>query len=266
MSNVIATIPAYLYASEPVYSHVHVWGSWAADETSETHTRRCSVEGCTVVTETLRHSWNNGVESKIPTCADAGEMKFTCGDCGAVKTEQIPSSGHTWGDWEINKLDELNSHIRYCLCQESQTEPHNFVDHQCVCGAKDKITVTIMNGDVPLKTVEADNVTGVTIEDIPAPEKPKGYVFAGWYTDEGLLVTDGMMFVEDLVLNPVYFSGDADGDGKIEKDDVSTLVQYMVGIDNTNVEDPMALDINGDEKITIVDSIILMLQIAGKNP
>ena len=29
-------------------------------------------------------------------------------------------------EWVINKLDEANTHIRYCICNESQTAPHNF--------------------------------------------------------------------------------------------------------------------------------------------
>ena len=265
MSNVTSKMPAYLYASEPVYSHVHIWGPWVSDDSSDTHTRRCSAQGCTVLTETLRHTWDNGLQSKAPTCTEPGEMKYTCRDCGAVKVEPIAPTTHVWGDWEINKLDELNTHIRYCSCNESQTEPHVFVDHQCVCGAKDKITVTIMNCDTVITTVEADNVTGVKVEDVPAPEKPKGYVFAGWQTDEGILVEDGMMFVENLVLNPEYFSGDADGDGKIEKDDASTILQYIVGVDKTNVEDQAALDVNKDGKVSVVDSIALLLQIVNQN-
>jgi hypothetical protein len=35
---------------------------------------------------------------------------------------------HAYGDWVVNKQDEANTHIRYCICGESQPAPHVFGD------------------------------------------------------------------------------------------------------------------------------------------
>lgn len=47
------------------------------------------------------HTWNAGVVTKEPTCTEAGVKTYTCTTCGATKTEEIPATGHTWGDYEI---------------------------------------------------------------------------------------------------------------------------------------------------------------------
>ena len=163
--------------------HEHIWSEWTPDG-DENHKRTCSAEDCPVITETAPHAWDNGVETQAPTCTEAGVKTFTCSDCKATKTEDIPAldhdwgewkhlddnshvrdckrncgvsqeikghewgdptpvdgtnhkttcdickgeltEKHTWGDWEINQQDEANTHIRFCICNESQTAPHNF--------------------------------------------------------------------------------------------------------------------------------------------
>ena len=166
-------------------THEHVWGEWTPDG-EENHKRTCSADGCTVITETAPHNWVNGVETEAPTCTETGVRTFTCSDCKATKTEDIPALDHDWGDWKhlddnshvrdckrncgvaqeleghewgdptpvdgtnhkttcgicngeligehvwgdwgINQQDEANTHIRYCICNENQTAPHNFDD------------------------------------------------------------------------------------------------------------------------------------------
>ena len=45
------------------------------------------------------HTWNEGVETTAPTCADAGEMTYTCTVCNSTKTEAIAATGlHTAGE------------------------------------------------------------------------------------------------------------------------------------------------------------------------
>ena len=59
------------------------------------HCSRCDYkEGFTVI-PALGHSYNDG-EITIPsTCENAGEMTYTCGTCGDIKTETIDALGHT---------------------------------------------------------------------------------------------------------------------------------------------------------------------------
>ena len=44
------------------------------------------------------HTWDEGVQTKAPTCEEKGEMLYTCTDaeCGATKTEEIAALGHAW--------------------------------------------------------------------------------------------------------------------------------------------------------------------------
>ncbi len=51
----------------------------------------------TVTTEALGHSYDSGVITAEPTCAEAGVTTYTCQrtGCGAVKTETVPAKGHT---------------------------------------------------------------------------------------------------------------------------------------------------------------------------
>ena len=41
----------------------------------------------------LGHSWDDGVETKAPTCVDKGVKTYTCGTCKETKTEEIPATG-----------------------------------------------------------------------------------------------------------------------------------------------------------------------------
>lgn len=47
----------------------------------------------TVVREST-HVWDQGEETKNPTCTEAGVKTYTCGTCGATKTEPVAKLGH----------------------------------------------------------------------------------------------------------------------------------------------------------------------------
>ena len=42
------------------------------------------------------HVWDGGVETKAPTCIEAGEMTYTCSACGETRVETIPAKGHSY--------------------------------------------------------------------------------------------------------------------------------------------------------------------------
>ncbi|MBQ3355992.1 MAG: S-layer homology domain-containing protein [Oscillospiraceae bacterium] len=44
------------------------------------------------------HSWDDGVVNEKPTCESAGEMLYTCTQCGQTKLEVIPALGHNFVD------------------------------------------------------------------------------------------------------------------------------------------------------------------------
>ncbi|MBO4578977.1 MAG: hypothetical protein J5715_02365, partial [Clostridiales bacterium] len=49
----------------------------------------------TVDLDLLEHNWDEGEVTREATCTEAGEKTFTCTDCGATKTEEIPVKEHT---------------------------------------------------------------------------------------------------------------------------------------------------------------------------
>ena len=67
------------------YTHVHTWGEWQHD--NDRHWRVC--EACAQESEREEHKWDNGVITKEPTTAAAGEKTFTCEVCKATRVESI---------------------------------------------------------------------------------------------------------------------------------------------------------------------------------
>ena len=100
----------------------HEWSEWS-DNNDGTHTRSCRCNA----NETKDCTYDDGVVTEQPTHTEKGVKTYTCIVCGHTYDEEIPVlTDHAWGEWVINKLDEANTHIRYCACNESQTAPHNF--------------------------------------------------------------------------------------------------------------------------------------------
>ncbi len=51
----------------------------------------------------IEHNFDEGSISKNPTCTEAGEMLYTCLDCGQTKTVEIPALGHDYStEWTID--------------------------------------------------------------------------------------------------------------------------------------------------------------------
>lgn len=71
----------------------HDFSAWEVTD-DETHSRTCIF--CQTQEEET-HRWGEGVVTKQPSCAEEGEMTFTCADCGATKAEPIEKTGdHTY--------------------------------------------------------------------------------------------------------------------------------------------------------------------------
>ena len=110
-------------------AHEHSWSNWVDDHTTETHTRQCTLEGCTAK-ETEPHNWDSGVQSGAASCTEGAKTTYTCSDCGATKTETGEELGHDWGEWIYDSVD---SHIRNCKRNcgvEEEFEGHEWGEWQ----------------------------------------------------------------------------------------------------------------------------------------
>ena len=131
MSSSTAKLPAYLYASEPVYAeppHTCDFGAWSADENADTHSRTCADPECGK-TETVKHNWDDGAQVGAPTCTEDAAITYTCTDCGATKTETIEKLGHDWSDWtDDGENAAADTHTRTCLngCGQTEQEAHSW--------------------------------------------------------------------------------------------------------------------------------------------
>ena len=81
----------------------HTW-----DNGTETKAPTCEEPGkktftCTVCAETKEediaangHTWDDGIETTAPTCSDSGIKTYTCIICSETKEEEVPATGHSW--------------------------------------------------------------------------------------------------------------------------------------------------------------------------
>ena len=113
----------------------HSYGAWTAVDEAQ-HKRIC--DGCGNE-EVAAHNWDDGQVIKEANCKEAGDMRYTCADCGASRLEQIPQSDtHTYD----NQCDpDCN------ICGATRTITHDYSSkwksdknghwHVCkVCGDK----------------------------------------------------------------------------------------------------------------------------------
>ena len=109
--------------TEPISALGHDFenGTWQSD--GDHHWKKCS--RCDVTDTKTAHRWNEGRETKSPTCTTAGEKTYICTDCGRTKTEQIDALGHDWGEWVVTKpatTSAAGEETRTCKRDGSHTE------------------------------------------------------------------------------------------------------------------------------------------------
>lgn len=117
--------------------HIHNWSSWTPINDTE-HRRICLTEGCTIKTQTYKHTfgeWSDWSEWTLTTDAEGKQIEVrtrtqTCNDCGYVKSEKQtkpynPEYNHSFGNWEY--VDD-NTERRTCTdtdCNEYEERGHS---------------------------------------------------------------------------------------------------------------------------------------------
>lgn len=123
------------------YGEPEVVDSTCSTEGNKKYT--CQREGCDYSYEEViakkdhtESEWidNNLNIDKAPTCTEAGLKHTECTECHAViKTEVIPATGHTWGEWEEStpaQCETTGEEKRTCsVCSEEETRKIDALGH-----------------------------------------------------------------------------------------------------------------------------------------
>ncbi|MBQ7365311.1 MAG: hypothetical protein IJW46_06910 [Clostridia bacterium] len=235
-----------------VESEAHDFGEWKPH--SETYHRRSCFCGAV---QDREHLWDDGETVKPPTSTEYGEMRYTCEECGKTKTEQM------------DKIDP---------------------DHVCSFAVSKVVTPTCTEDGYTLYRCEGcgstkrENIVSATghsyTDRVVAPT-----CFAGGYTEHSCQnCTDVYTSDPTAKLTHNYVdgictyckssdssqvdpppsgkvAGDINGDGTVDPQDATLLMQYHAGWQVTvNAE---ALDVNGDMRYNNKDVTRLLQYLAG---
>ena len=115
--------------------HEHTYSEeWSSDENYHWHSATCRHKEETA--DKAEHDWDDGEEISQPTCTEPGEIVYRCTVCGAVKTEVLEATGHTYSDeWTFDE----NYHWRTAVCEHTgeiaDKSVHEYEELSCaVCG------------------------------------------------------------------------------------------------------------------------------------
>ena len=171
-------------------------------QTGLTEGKRCSVCNTVLVKQTivekLPHRWDEGVETKAPTCTEAGVKTFTCSQCHNTKTEPISALGHDWGAWNVmTPATETTegSETRTCQRDGNHTETrsipkldhthnmeyHPAVDADCGTGTPGNIEYWVCSGCKKVFS-DADGRDEITLDQTVIP--PDHVLDTAWSFDE----------------------------------------------------------------------------------
>lgn len=92
----------------------HSYGEWITDKEptcTETGTKHKTCSECgDVVVETIDSLGHNIIhhDAKVPTCTESGHEAYdTCSRCGYSTYKEIPATGHSYGDWIVDKKSDM---------------------------------------------------------------------------------------------------------------------------------------------------------------
>lgn len=111
------------------------------------------------VIEALGHSYDSGKITTVPTCTANGVKTYTCGTCGATKTESVSATGHNY---------VLSGNLYTCSnCGDSYDT--YFISFQVPAGVAAVKSIEYQEG-------------GITLPSAGVPTGEYTYKFAGWAT------------------------------------------------------------------------------------
>ncbi|MGN1306716.1 MAG: S-layer homology domain-containing protein, partial [Faecousia sp.] len=196
------------------------------------------------------HLWDAGTITREATCAADGEKTYTCTLCGAVKTEQIPSTQtHTWDEGTVTKVptatQEGEKTYTCLLCGVTKTEPipasgacdggaqcpsHNFADVAPEAWYHQEVDYAITHGlMLGMSQTTFEPETAMTRAQLvtvlwrqagcpmPAGSNPFHDLTASWYLDAVVWAA------ENGIVNGVG-EGRFDPDGVLTREQLATIL------------------------------------------
>ena len=128
--------------------------------------------------------------------------------------------------------------------------------------------VLLLEGDSPVPTdgnIQYIDQTSVEAGKVTFTLKPKALT-EGTYnvyistTDKALKKVASFKYGE----KPLIELGDANNDGKVDTNDATAILLYVVNKYTMTDEQLMAADVNGDHTVNTNDAVAILLQIVGK--
>ena len=128
--------------------------------------------------------------------------------------------------------------------------------------------VLLLEGDSPVPTdgnIQYIDQMSIANGAVKFPLKPKA-LKVGTYniyistTDEALKKVASFKYGE----KPLIELGDANNDGKVDTNDATAILLYVVNKYTMTDEQLMAADVNGDHTVNTNDAVAILLQIVGK--
>lgn len=103
--------------------HSGALGDWRSDENNHWKEYTC----CHVHADVGSHHWDEGRETKSPTCTEDGVKTFTCSQCNNTKTEPISALGHDFenGTWQSDGDHHWKKCSRCDVTDEANKAPHS---------------------------------------------------------------------------------------------------------------------------------------------
>ena len=81
----------------------------------------------------VSHSYDDGKITTAATCGKEGVKTYTCGICGATKTDTVAKTDHTWDSGKVTKeatCSTAGEKLYTCTaCQTTKTEETDTLDH-----------------------------------------------------------------------------------------------------------------------------------------
>ena len=147
----------------------HGYGDWVDAKDGKNHKKTCECGHF----ELEEHKWNAGEVTKAPDCKNTGIKTYTCTDCGATKTETLPTTeNHVWDAGKVTSeatCKDAGEKLYTCtVCAKTKTEAipvtgvHTYGDwkqndenthkHECeVCGKTETRSHTWDKGVVTIE-------------------------------------------------------------------------------------------------------------------